>query len=519
MFGKNFELEKLKSEIKKLKNNLDLKDKENKILKDNNKSKDEVIKDLDNNNYKEKYNTTSTQLKSLIEIDKEKDIEIEELKKKVIFLEGQLATQKVRNEKDSSNTSKPSSTNGFKKVITNRREPSNKLQGGQEGHKGSTIKVENLEELLKQPNTMVKIIDVNKTEENKNMPVETRAIVDIEITKVVTIYKYYPNNDGKYDIPLEHNIPIQYGSTIKAMCTDLMIGANNSTDSVKSFVESITNDVIKLSKGTLINWLKDGANKLKPQLVSIQKNLLNSYYVNQDESQIKINGKNSNIICTSNQLYTRLWVSKSKSRKAIEELNFLIHYLGIIIKDGTDLYNGFGKLLAQCLSHILRYLKGIYDFNPHEGAKNMAELLIEIKDDRDNCIARDEKEFNSEVYKGYVVRFKEILREWKKEWMSSNIDNNPVYEDERKLLQRFEDTKERKEILYFMKDFKIPATNNQAEADQRPVKIKQKIGKFRSVDGAICYAEIRSCINTFKKHNLSPFDMLKRVYDGTFEPI
>ena len=179
----------------------------------------------------------------------------------------------------------------------------------------------------------------------------------------------------------------------------------------------------------------------------------------------------------------------------------------------------YGRALAQCLSHILRYLKGVYDFNPHEGAKNMAKLLIEIKDNREDCIARDEEKFSDETYKDYIARFEDILKKWKKEWMCSNIDNNPVYEEERKLLQRFEDKREQKEILYFMKDFKIPATNNQAEADQRPVKIKQKIGKFRSVEGATCYAEIRSCINTFKKHKVSPFDMLKRVFDGTFEPV
>lgn len=38
---------------------------------------------------------------------------------------------KNQNQKDSSNSSKPSGTNGYKKVITNRREKSNKKQGGQ----------------------------------------------------------------------------------------------------------------------------------------------------------------------------------------------------------------------------------------------------------------------------------------------------------------------------------------------------------------------------------------------------
>lgn len=33
------------------------------------------------------------------------------------------------------------------------------------------------------------------------------------------------------------------------------------------------------------------------------------------------------------------------------------------------------------------------------------------------------------------------------------------------------------EILYFLKDFNVPATNNEAEVAQRGVKIKQKYRK------------------------------------------
>ena len=40
------------------------------------------------------------------------------------------------------------------------------------------------------------------------------------------------------------------------------------------------------------------------------------------------------------------------------------------------------------------------------------------------------------------------------------------------------------EILYILKGFKVPSTNNNAETSQRGAKIKQKIGKFRSEEGA-----------------------------------
>ena len=76
-----------------------------------------------------------------------------------------------------------------------------------------------------------------------------------------------------------------------------------------------------------------------------------------------------------------------------------------------------------------------------------------------------------------------------------------------------------KEIISFVTDFGIPATNNQIERDLRPVKIKQKIGKFRSESGAELYAEIRSCINTYKKQNYSPFNMLLKGFNGDLQVI
>ena len=93
---------------------------------------------------------------------------------------------------------------------------------------------------------------------------------------------------------------------------------------------------------------------------------------------------------------------------------------------------------------------------------------------------------------------------------------NPEYDNERKLLSRMEDS-DKEQILYFLKDFKVPATNNQVETDQRNIKIKQKVGKFRSNGGAEIYAIIRSCINTYKKQGINVYKALIKAFKG--EPI
>ena len=66
--------------------------------------------------------------------------------------------------------------------------------------------------------------------------------------------------------------------------------------------------------------------------------------------------------------------------------------------------------------------------------------------------------------------------------------------------------------LLFLKKFFVPFSNNRAESDLRGIKIKQKTGKFRSIEGANIYAVIKSCISTYKKNDINPYKALKSIF-------
>ena len=126
-----------------------------KLLKETN----ELVKSL--NKTIENLNKTIAQLKT---INEEQAQEILRLKSK--------------NNKDSSNSSKPSGTNGYKKVITNRREKSNNNKGGQKGHKPHSLN-NKLEQFINSGNVLEEIIEINKNENNKNKRYIEKVVIDI----------------------------------------------------------------------------------------------------------------------------------------------------------------------------------------------------------------------------------------------------------------------------------------------------------------------------------------------------
>jgi transposase len=71
--------------------------------------------------------------------------------------------------------------------------------------------------------------------------------------------------------------------------------------------------------------------------------------------------------------------------------------------------------------------------------------------------------------------------------------------------------KRKEDTLRFLRDPTIPFTNNQAERDGRMMKLRQKIsGGFRSLQGAMDFALIRSFVSTARKQGWNIIDALSR---------
>jgi transposase len=75
-------------------------------------------------------------------------------------------------------------------------------------------------------------------------------------------------------------------------------------------------------------------------------------------------------------------------------------------------------------------------------------------------------------------------------------------------------------VLRCLLDPAVPFTNNLAERDIRMMKVKQKIsGGFRSMQGALNFAIIRSFLSTAAKQNLNLMHAIKNAFAGLPPPI
>lgn len=112
-------------------------------------------------------------------------------------------------------------------------------------------------------------------------------------------------------------------------------------------------------------------------------------------------------------------------------------------------------------------------------------------------------------YENLKTKYLEKLEKAKEE-RKVDLSTNAYKKEEINLINRL--IKYCENHLLFLKKFFVPFSNNRAETDLRGIKIKQKIGKFRSVEGANIYAVIKSWLSTYLKNGINLYESLQSIF-------
>ena len=171
----------------------------------------------------------------------------EPLYAKIKEREDEILKLKAQIGKDSSNSSKPPSTDGKGKKIVNNREKSKQKAGGQPGHKGHTLKVpDNLSELAEQGKIKFKV------EDHTNGAAEyiTSYTVGIDVKAAWTEHRHLPGTRVTY---------VQYDPSVKAFCVLLAEAEFVSLERTAEILDLITDGQLSPSIGTIRNFIEESA--------------------------------------------------------------------------------------------------------------------------------------------------------------------------------------------------------------------------------------------------------------------
>lgn len=447
-----------------------------------------VAKEISENNLKEEITILKKELvqkdkqivslyEIILKIDAKVDaltVQVADLTKENIALKETVATQndqilklKSRINKDSDNSSKPSSTNGFKKPIQNSREKTGKKIGGQVGHKGFTLyPFSNPTEVF-----VKKVLECDECGgEVENTDESTaKQIIDLKFSLQILEERVHSGTclkcGKKHTAKFSENFinPIQYGNNIKSLITLLNSHGFVSINKTKDILNSISGNLLNISDASIVNIQNSLSEKLENTIESIKANLIKCKVLNADETGCRVNAKTNWVQVFSNKFFTLYGYDKKRGSASMEEMGILDYFIGILVHDHfTAYYKNSLVTHSECNAHILRYLKSIIETFKRDWAKEMIQHLVDTLNRKKQNLTAGITSLNSVELEEISVKYIEILDKGQNAYEEAikGKKNISYFNDERLLLKRLREFKD--EHLRFITNFETPFDNNLA---------------------------------------------------------
>ena len=452
------------------------------------------------------------ELAQMRELLKEKDAVIAELKEQL--------------RKNSQNSSKPPSSDGYRKPrpVSN-REKTGRKAGAQPGHQGKGLKMPKpdvIEDVAHLPEECEGCPHFGSCPGVKVSPV--RNELDVEIK--VVLKRHYTEScacakeagkvvSGRFPEGIQSSM--QYGAGVKALAATLNTEGMMSVQRVHDFLSAALD--LPVCAGTVSGMVKELAAQVGGTVQAVVQALMASPVNNADETGFRVEGSLYWLHSVCNEFFTYLAIQKKRGEEGMRAIGFLPEYRGVVVSDCPGACWKFDNLShAICNAHILRELKGIHESDPQQSwAEDMRSLLREMAHARNEAVRADAPALPPETVRAFQTRYDTILEQAaaknpvpvRQPGQRGRVKRGNV----RCLIDRL--TAHRDEALLFLSDFRVPFTNNRAEQSLRMAKVKGKVsGCMRTVAGADDFATVMSFIGSVKKHGINVFSAVKKAFLG-----
>jgi transposase len=451
------------------------------------------------------------------------EAENKQLRERVCELEQRLA-------KNSRNSSKPPSSDGFKKPAPKSlRKKGKRKSGGQPGHPGHTLKRVEKPDHTEKHRVERCVCCGRSLADQLPDAVEKRQIHDLPpLRLIVTEHQAATKlcecgHLNKASFPEGVNAPVQYGERIKAAA----VYAKNYQYLPYERTCELLNDLFNcpMSEGTLANIIAQSDELAAHPVEKIKELVERATVAHFDETGSRVEGKLWWMHSASTAEATYYDIHRKRGSEAFDEIGILPDFVGRAIHDFWKPYFRYSCSHGLCNAHHLRELIFVHEQHQQAWADHMIDCLLDIKDAVD--LARQTTDrLEEKQIQDFEAHYQRILDEG---YAQNPLSPQPAGKKKkrgrrrktkpRNLLERLEE--HRAEALAFMYDFNVPFDNNQAERDLRMMKVQQKIsGMFRTEDGAKAFCRIRSYISTARKNAVGAMDALTRLFSGDpFVPV
>ena len=298
-------------------------------------------------------------------------------------LKAEIARLKAQININSRNSSKPPSSDGYKKKPAFPRKKKGK-QVGITGHKGRTLQqVEHPDKTVKHKPGPCNCGHVFCDEELS--VAETRQVFDLPQPKLEVIAHQLLKGQcpvcGKWhkgSAPKGVNAPVQYGQGVKALTTLLNVDYRIPFKKIQTLFSDLFGYAINAS--TVYSASRQCHIKLKETTEIIKSKIIEAITAHADETGIRVEEMLRWLHAATTEFYTYFFVHEKRGRLALEsEQSILNNLSGWLVHDCWGSYFNFKELHhALCGAHILRELEGLIENEQSKWARVFKTFLMHV---------------------------------------------------------------------------------------------------------------------------------------------
>lgn len=445
----------------------------------------------------------------------------ESIRAYIRYLEARIHELEIRLSKNSSNSSKPPSSDGLKRKPKSQRGKSGKKPGGQQGRVGKGLaQVQNPDVVVTHTPTSCNECgsSLNATD---GFCVEKRQVFEIPQPKVeVTEHRVEEKKCpccgcvNRADFPDTVRGPVQYGERVQALVAYFSHQHFIPVERVCQIFEDIFGTPI--SAGTCSSVDEKLFRNLESFESGLKTYLLAARVLHFDETGMRCEKKLHWVHVASSQMATLYTIHAKRGQEAMDAAGILPHFHGFAVHDHWYPYFSYTAIHALCNAHHLRELTFVHEQEQEEWAKRMKDLLIFGKKEAEKYQEAGSlpTKLVRKIESSYIKIIDEGLRYHAElSPLSQGKRGKPKQRPGKNLLDRLKENQV--SVLWFLNCLAVPFTNNQGEQDIRMVKLKQKIaGCFRILRGGQIFCRIRSYISTSRKQGWNIWEALAEAVRG-----